>query len=139
MKLMPFYHITKLCLNLAILTTLGLLVRFGYGTFSRQVESQTEALKGAAIFIAGAVGWILLLKLSRSGVCRDIQPSLKITVLSVAAITLVLGLAGVQPIAGYMEGANIALGWATIILLINPLYVVATIAIVVWIIFTIRQ
>lgn len=141
--LRPLYSLAKLCLNLAVLATLGLLVRFGYSTFSQQAESQSGALKGAIILMAGIAGWALLVKLSRSGVCRYTQPSLKATTLAVIAGILILGLAGVQPIAGYMSDIGIILefwtGWAAIWLFINPLYVIATLALIVWMVVTIRQ
>lgn len=137
----PFYHIIKLCLNLAILAILGLLIKYGYNLFGQPAISQGEALKGAGIFIVGIVGWILLIKLSRRGLYGDIQPSLKLTILSVVAIIIIFGLAGVQPIAGYMVYlGSIPLVWLPALwFLVNPLYGIAAIALIIWIIYTIRQ
>ena len=137
-------HLTKLCLNLTILAVLGLLGWVGYTLFTQTVTSQTDAIKGTAIFIGGLVGWILIIKFSRHAIYVDTQPSMKVTIFGLLAISIIAGMAGVEPLARYIAYlGNLPMGWlpqlAIIGFLLNPLYVIATIALVIWIIVTIRR
>lgn len=90
--------ITKLFLNLVILTGLGMLIWHGYFLFTHK----TEPLINSIILIAGIVAWILLIRLLRSRY-KWIKPSFKLTTFSVVAIALILTFAGVQPLAGYKD------------------------------------
>lgn len=143
-------HLSKLCLNLAILVASFLLIRFGYELFANGHNTQIEAIKGSSIVIGGIVGIILLAKLSTHGGLRYAQPGFKITILSMIGILLIFGFAGVEPIARYLRSfANTIdpwiswakLGWEMNLFFatISPLYAILFLAVIVWIIYTIRH
>ena len=90
--------LVKLCLNLAILTGLVFLIRYGYLLF---VAHSEEALKGSIILIVGIAAWVAVIKFSRSRKYRWAKPSFKLTTLSVVAILLIFAFAGVQPVSMY--------------------------------------
>gem|GEM_PF-3542783 len=89
-------RLIKLCLNLAILTGLGFLIRYGYLLF---VEHSEEALKGSIVLIVGIAAWVFVIKLSQSRQYRWVKPSFKLTTFSVVAILLIFAFAGVQPMS----------------------------------------
>jgi len=142
--------VTKLSLNLAIIGALLFLVLFGYALFATGSNSQSEAIRDSCILIASVVGVVLLTKLSKKGALDDTQPSFKLTTLSVIGLALILGFAGVEPVAHYLRqlGNTIdpwiswaALGWQLSLLfaMINPLYGLVFVAVIVWIIYLIRH
>jgi len=132
---------------------LGALVCVGllsHDVFTQGSTSQTEAIQGATIIVLGIAIIVMLAKLSTHGRLRGVQPSFSLTTLSVVGITLIFGLAGVEPMAHYLRqfGATLDpwIGWARLglgigflVALISPFYVLVAIAIIVWIIYTIRH
>ena len=143
--------LAKLCLNLALLVALVWLVKFAYDVASYGSVTQAEALERGGIIIGGIAGIVLIAKLSTHGRLGGAQPSLALTTCSVMGMALILGFTGVEPIAYYLQqfGATLdshiggwaQLGWSIAFLyaLVHPLYALAAIAIIVWIIYTIRH
>jgi len=142
--------LAKLCLNLAILVALATLAWFCSDVFMHGSASQTEAIQNSALIIAGIVVIALLIKLSTRGKFGDTQPRLPLTVLSVIGIGLILGFAGVEPMAHYLyqfsmaidpwlSWARLGLGIGFLVALINPFYVLVFIGILVWIIYMVRH
>jgi hypothetical protein len=133
--------IARLFLNLVVLAALGALVWYGYGLFSTH-HSQAIAIRGATILIAGLVGWVFLTRFTIHFVKSD-RPSIKLTILCLVSGALIFGFAGVEPIAGHLaQFSDIMAVWLTIVgiaLVINPLYVIAVIALIIWIVYTIRH
>ncbi len=101
--------VIKLCLNLIVLAGLVLLARYGYQLFT---TSQESPLEGSVLLILGFIAWVIVIKLLGSKSMhywlryKWTSPSLRLTVLSIVAISLVLTFAGVQPIATYKDSAK---------------------------------
>jgi uncharacterized protein YkwD len=106
--------LTKLVLNLLILTGLVLLIRGAYLLFTTHPE---EPLRDSIILILGLALWIALIKFSRSKArhywlrYKGTRPSFKLTTFLVISILLVFTFAGVQPMSTYKD--NIANKWTT--------------------------
>jgi len=135
--------LVKLLMNLVVLTGLGTLVWFGYKAFSGGPESQEAAVRSACIFIAGVVAWVLFISLSRRGLYRYTNPSLKLTALSVLGVVFVFGLAGVEPVASYFQQVatwlSVLLGWTALVAFLNPLTAIFLVLIAVWIVYDVRH
>lgn len=100
--------LTKLTLNLLILTGLVLLIRYGYSLFT---ESQEEPLKGSIILIIGIAIWIAIIKFSRSRKYRWAKPSFKLTTFLVILTLTIFTFAGVQPMSSYKD--NLTSKWVS--------------------------
>ena len=133
--------IARLCLNLAVLAGLGALVWYGYNLFDAN-NTQATAIQGAAILLAGIIAWVFLTRYTIHFTESD-HPSIKLTILCLVGGTLIFGLAGVDPIASYLARfTGIVTGWLSMLgiaLVINPLYVIAAVALIIWIVYTIRN
>lgn len=133
--------IARLCLNLAVLAGLGALVWYGYNLFEAN-NAQATAIRGAAILLAGIIAWVFLTRFTIHFTESD-QPSMKLTILCLVGGTLIFGFAGVDPITSYLARfTGIVTVWLSLLgiaLVINPLYVIAAIALIIWIVDTIRN
>jgi hypothetical protein len=96
-------HFKKLGINIAVLFLFGVLVWLGYRLFTHSLG--IDPIIGVVIFIACVAGWILLLRLTQTGIYRWVRPSLTLTTLCVIAVVLVLSFAGVQPLSDYKDRA----------------------------------
>lgn len=101
-----FRGLTKLGLNLAILTGFGFLIRYSYLLFVKHSE---EGLKGSIILIVGIGAWITIIRLCHSRRYRWTKPSFKLTTFSVITILLIFAFAGVQPVSTYKD--NLVSKW----------------------------
>ncbi len=90
----------RLFLNLAILASLGIIVRTGIVLFSQQFYS---ALTGSLLFIAEFAFFIWLWRVVSKNSWR--RPSMKMTVFSIIGLFLIFSFAGVQPMSGYKDVA----------------------------------
>ena len=131
--------LAKLGLNLAMLGAFVCLGLLAHDVVVQGSASQAEAIKGAVILILGFVGVMLLARLSTRGRLGYAQPSFALTTLSVIGIILVLGLAGVEPVANYLhqlsEGiapwldrASLVVGFGFLAALLSPFHVLAGMA-----------
>ncbi|MDD5701275.1 MAG: hypothetical protein PHU23_04405 [Dehalococcoidales bacterium] len=90
----------RLFLNLAILSSLGIVVWTGIVLFSQQFSS---ALTGCLLFIAEFAFFIWLWRVVSKNSWR--WPSMKLTVFSIIGLFLIFSFAGVQPMSGYKDDA----------------------------------
>jgi len=99
----------RLILNLGILSLLGLIIWSGIKLFSHQFVQ--NALVGSILFVAEFVLFIWLWRVVSKNSWR--KPSMKLTMFSLIALSVVFSFAGVQPLAIYKDklvnGAKTAL------------------------------
>ncbi len=89
----------RLVLNLGILSLLGLIIWSGIKLFSHQFVQ--SALVGSILFMAEFVLFIWLWRVVAKNSWR--KPSMKLTVFSLIALSVVFSFAGVQPLARYKD------------------------------------
>ena len=89
----------RLALNLGILSLLGLIIWSGIKLFSHHFVQ--SALVGSILFVAEFVLFIWLWRVVAKNSWR--KPSMKLTVFSLIALSIVFSFAGVQPLAGYKD------------------------------------
>jgi ribosomal protein L37AE/L43A len=94
-------RIYRLVMNLLVLSLLGLLVWSGVSLFTQQ--SVQSPLIASLLFLAELAVFIWLCRIVSRNSWR--QPSMKLTVFSMAGLFLVFSFAGVQPLANYMGTA----------------------------------
>lgn len=100
-------RLTKLLLNLFILSGFVAIIWYGYRLFTNQVS---PPLTGSILLILGVIVWLCVIWFLRRRY-KWTKPSFKLTTFSVIAIALIFLFAGVQPLASYKD--DIVNKWAT--------------------------
>lgn len=95
----------RLILNLSILSLLGLFIWSGSRLFSSQFTY--SALVGSLVFLSEFVFFIWMWRVVSKNSWR--WPSMKLTVFSLIAVSIVFAFAGVQPMASYKD--NVVTKW----------------------------
>lgn len=89
----------RLFLNLSILSLFGLIIWSGIRLFAQQFVH--SSLVGSLIFLAELVFFIWMWRVVLKNSWR--WPSMKITIFSLLAVTIVFAFAGVQPMSSYKD------------------------------------